>query len=250
MRYFNGHEFEFKRINPSLIVIDIYQRKTDDKRVDEIIKDFDGDVFNEPKVSFRDGKFYCFNGQHTVAVWRKMFGDEPILCKVYKGMTWVDECEEFIKQNGHARLPKMTDILRAARIEEREDVMLMISGAEMFGFEVGFDKTKKNNKIVAVAALHKASYKLGKEKYIEMLGVIKNAWNGDSDSLSVGIIGAMRQLFMRHYGEFDSGELAKNLSKVRPVDLLRNGRGRRDGVMFEIIKVYNKGRRMNKIKVD
>lgn len=250
MRYFNGHEFEFKRINPSLIVVDSYQRKIDLKRIDRIIKNFDGDVLNEPKVSFRDGKFYVFDGQHTITVWRKMFGDEPILCKIFKGMTWVDECEEFIKQNGDAHMPTMNEIFHAKYEEKREDVMQMIAGAEVAGFEVGFDTNKKDNRIVAVTALYKAWDRLGQEKYVEMMRMIKAAWNGDKDSIRTGIITAITKLFQLHYSEFDSKAMANSLARVRPIDLIRNGKMYRDGVLMEIIKTYNMGRKTNKIKVD
>lgn len=249
MRYFNGHEFEFKRINPSLIECDIYQRALDVPRVDKIIKEFDGDVFNEPKVSFRDGKFYCFNGQHSVAVWRKMFGEEPILCKVFKNMTWMDECEEFIKQNGHSKMPTMSVILRAAYLEEREDVMQMVKGAESAGFKVGFNLNKTSGKIVATSALYKACRKLGVERYVEMLTVIKKAWNNDSNSTTSSIISALTSLFQRYYGVFDKTELADDLSCVRPIDLIRNGRGVHDGVMKEIIKVYNRRRKSKRIEI-
>lgn len=249
MKYFRGHEFEFKLIRPSMIVKDIYQRKIDAGRVDKIIKEFDGDIFNEPKVSYRDGKYWVFDGQNSLAVWRKMFGDEkPILCKVYKGMTWVDECEAFIKQNGLAKVVNMRDMLRAAALEKREDVVAMIRGAEEAGFIVDFNLSKGPGRIVATTALYKAHAKLGYAKYVEMLGVIKSAWNGDIDSIRQNMIGAVTEIFEKNYGEFSARELAKSLSKVRPVDIIRDGNGSKAGIKKQIVKIYNKKRRTNKIK--
>ena len=103
MKYANGHEFEMRQLRPSQIRCDpLYQRELDIRRVDKIVKEFNGDTFNEPKVSYRDGVYWVFDGQHTIAAWRKYHNgeDKLINCKVFKGMTWIDECEAFIRQNG------------------------------------------------------------------------------------------------------------------------------------------------------
>ena len=42
---------------------------------------------NEPKVSFRNGRYYVMDGQHTIEGCILINGGEnrPILCKVYNG---------------------------------------------------------------------------------------------------------------------------------------------------------------------
>ena len=68
MRYPNGHEFEYRYLRPSQIQVDpLYQRRLRPAVVDNIVKEFNGDTFNEPKVSNRDGKYWVFDGQHTLA---------------------------------------------------------------------------------------------------------------------------------------------------------------------------------------
>ena len=58
----------------------------------------------EPKVSFRDGKYYVVNGQHTIEgrILRNGGEDLPILCKVYTGLTMEQEALLFAEQNGHS----------------------------------------------------------------------------------------------------------------------------------------------------
>ena len=71
MSYPKGHEFEMKALYPSQIKYDpLYQRELDGKRAKKIADEFDGDLFNEPKVSYRDGAYWCFNGQHSIAAWK------------------------------------------------------------------------------------------------------------------------------------------------------------------------------------
>ena len=57
MKIPDGHEFEYKQIRPCMINVDrTYQRDLDQNRVARIVKAFNPDVFNEPKVSYRNGQ--------------------------------------------------------------------------------------------------------------------------------------------------------------------------------------------------
>ena len=73
-----------------------YQRDQKLRQIKDISKDFDERVANEPKVSYRDGRYFVFDGQHTIAARVHRNGGDPlpILCKVYFGMT---EKEEALK---------------------------------------------------------------------------------------------------------------------------------------------------------
>ena len=81
-----------------------YQRPLRSERVKLIVKSFDERIANEPKVSFRDGKYYVFDGQHTIDARKVMNGgkDLPILCKVYMGMNEEEEALLFAKQTGES----------------------------------------------------------------------------------------------------------------------------------------------------
>ena len=45
---------------------ELYQRGIQRKRVELIAKDFNEYTANEPKVSFRNGRYYVTDGQHTI----------------------------------------------------------------------------------------------------------------------------------------------------------------------------------------
>lgn len=62
-----------------------YQRKIDKKKIDRIVANFDEHIANEPKLSFRNGEFFVFDGQHTIAARKRLNGDKDlfVLCKVY-----------------------------------------------------------------------------------------------------------------------------------------------------------------------
>ena len=82
---------------------EIYQRGVERKRVELIAKDFNEYIVNEPKVSFRNGRYYVMDGQHTIEGCILLNGgeDRPILCKVYTGLTMEQEALLFAEQNGH-----------------------------------------------------------------------------------------------------------------------------------------------------
>ena len=83
---------------------ELYQRGIQRKRVELIAKDFNEYTANEPKVSFRNGRYYVTDGQHTIEarILRNGGKDLPILCKIYTGLTMQQEALFFAEQNGHA----------------------------------------------------------------------------------------------------------------------------------------------------
>lgn len=90
-----------------------YQRELILDEVLSISKNFNECIANEPKVSFRDGRYFIFDGQHTVAarVHRNGGNPLPILCKVYFGLTEKEEARLFAAQTGFS-----TDLGAGAKI--------------------------------------------------------------------------------------------------------------------------------------
>lgn len=252
MCYPRGHEFEFKWLYPSQVKFDpLYQRELETKRVDKIAKAFCGDLFSEPKVSWRDGAFWCFDGQHRIAVWKKIHNNEDklIYCKVFRGMTWSDECEAFVAQNGLSKDPTTTQKLRAQFNVGAKDVVDMVKKAEQCGFIVDFRAIQHPRRIYAVSALYRAYKSLTPETYLEMLNVIKDAWDGDRDALSAQILTGMAAIFRVFYGSFKCSDLAASMRKTSPKAIIRNGKesGKRNAYACEILKIYNVKRSKNRL---
>ena len=91
------NEFTYKVMDLNTAQLEIpretYQRELSPDRVRRIVKAFDERIANEPKVSYRGGHYYVFDGQHTIAA-RKLRNDNQDLkvrCKVYFGMSDKDE---------------------------------------------------------------------------------------------------------------------------------------------------------------
>lgn len=249
MKYPKGHEFEYRDLRPSQISVDpLYQRPLDQRRVAQIVREFDGDLFNEPKVSYRDGKLWVFNGQHSIAAWRALHDGEDKLvhCKVFKGMTWLEECDAFMKQNGISRDPTTNEKLRAAYNSKAPDVVDMVEKATLCGFICDFVISKTPTRIVCTNTLYRAYKTIGADAFLDMLTAIKEAWFGDIDAVSNQIISGMTVFYKSYFGNFDHAELVKSLKRVAPAEIIRNGKHyphRTNTYAREIVRAYNVKRR-------
>ena len=68
-------KFDYQMVNSALLIpCAEYQRVLHVEKVAHIAENFSEYVANEPKVSFRDGRFYIFDGQNTVEARRTCNG--------------------------------------------------------------------------------------------------------------------------------------------------------------------------------
>lgn len=98
-------KFAYQMVNSALLIpCAEYQRVLHVEKVAHIAENFSEYVANEPKVSFRDGRFYIFDGQNTVEARRTCNGgmELPIRCKVFYGLTKEDEATLFAIRTGNA----------------------------------------------------------------------------------------------------------------------------------------------------
>ena len=127
-----------------LEIPDAYQRKLNTERVAKIVAGFNERIANEPKVSFRDGHYYVFDGQHTIVARKHMNGnnDLPILCKVYYGMTEAEEALLFAMQTGYSAALTPSARLRANLRGEDKASGEFYAATEEAGLHVGFARRR------------------------------------------------------------------------------------------------------------
>ena len=77
-----------------------YQRDIDQKEVAYIVSNFNPHKFGIIKVSFRDGKYYVYDGQHRIAAFKVLNGNQDgfVKCEVHYGLTYEDEAKYFAEQ--------------------------------------------------------------------------------------------------------------------------------------------------------
>ena len=248
---------EYRKLSTKDLCIDtMYQRDLDRKRIDRIVKNYDPCLVNAVKVSYRDGRYYIFDGQHTATVEKivKGGGEDTIVdCKIFHGLTRLDEMELFVAQNGESAVVNINAKLKALYNFGDKDVVGMVQAAQCAGVRVDFTKSQAMNKVTALSTLLKAYMHLPREQYIDMLSTISAAWGGVPDSFCREILLGMEKFYSTYYGEFRSKLLAKSLSKVSPVQIPREGRALGAATLTAsvyariILRLYNSGRSVNKL---
>lgn len=245
--------YKFENLNTADILTDErYQRTINEARIGRIVKKFDPRLMNPPKVSFRDGKYYVFDGQHTIAAFKiHNGGDAVILCKVYYGLTFEDEARLFVQQNGESGAVRACDKLRALYNSGDADVCEMVKYANDAGFKIQWHGgSPGKNCIVAVSALYSAYKKLGALTFSIMLHDMAAIWEGDADSMRGEIVKGMTRFYSVYAGAFDNAYLIKALRTVSPNAIIRDGKASvmnvSGGAPYAraILKQYNRRRRV------
>ena len=141
---FNDKKYKELRIESTQLEIprNTYQRELNTDRVHKIVKQFDERVANEPKVSYRDGRYYVFDGQHTIAARVERNGGKPlmILCKVYYGLTEKDEARLFAEQTGFSADLGAGARIRALVFAEDELACSFIKATEAAGARIDYSQ--------------------------------------------------------------------------------------------------------------
>jgi hypothetical protein len=241
--------YEEVDINSSELVIprDLYQRVQNNKRVRDIVEHFDERVANEPKVSARDGKYFVFDGQHTIAARKLLNGgqDLPILCKVYTGLTAEDEAFLFAQQTGFSAKVYSGAKIRALVFAGDPDATSFAAATEKAGFSLSFNQSRGQNHIGCVSAAYGEFKSVGAEIYMEALRVIGAAWGGHKDSLRAETVQGMAEFIKLYHDEYNPKRLVSRCRRVDPLHIFRSAMAAGDSLpapqkyIFEVWKIYN-----------
>ena len=177
--------FTYQFVNSALLFPCMeYQRLLRTEKVASIAENFSEYVANEPKVSFRDGRFYIFDGQNTVEARRTCNGgmELPIRCKVFYGLTKEDEATLFAIQIGNATCLTAGERLRANLVAENPDALYFVGITSNAGVEFAYDGIRAPWKIYCIETAYELYKQYGCERYVEMLHIINEAWKGNVDS--------------------------------------------------------------------
>ena len=130
---FAQRPYEEKVINSAFLEIPAeYQRKLNIPNVEKMSAEFTELIANPPKVSYRDGHYFVFDGQHTIVTRRAMNGgqDLPIICKVYEGLTEEEEAMLFSRQTGVSTPLTAGAELRAALVGKDPESLAFVKATE------------------------------------------------------------------------------------------------------------------------
>ena len=106
----------------------------------------------DPKVSFRDGRYYVFDGQNTVEARRACNGgkDLPIRCKVFLGLSKEGEAMLFALQTGISTCLTAGERLRANLVARNPDAIHFVRATVDTGVEFAYDGIRASWKIYCI----------------------------------------------------------------------------------------------------
>ena len=250
--------YEYKQISTKDLMVDeLYQRDVDPKRIARMVRKYDPCLVNAIKVSYRDGRYYIFDGRHTSILEKTVRGkgrDVTVDCKVFSGLSRLDEMELFVEQNGESAAVSAAAKMKALYHFGDKDIVGMVQDAQCVGVRVDFTKNIATNKITAYSTLLKAYLKMPREQYMDMLSVLKASWGGIPESFCREMILGMGKFFETYYGQFSSKDLIKSMGKIMPMQIVREGKSIGAASLTSsvyariILRTYNNGRSSRRLE--
>ena len=226
-----------------------YQRNFNVNRAKKIADEFDERIANEPKVSFRDGRYFVFDGQHTVAARKFLNGGEdlPIKCKVYFDMTEQQEALLFAQQTG-ASAPLSAGAKLRAEIHGEDPFALAFKAAtESVGLQLDYDQERGEMRIGCIQTARNAYATIGEDRYKEATQILATVWNGDPDSFRAENVVAITRFVDLYHEEYNPKRLIEQLRKVDPLAIYRAGQATGLALagykkyLYQVWQLYNGG---------
>lgn len=232
-----------------------YQRNLNANRVKRIAAEFDERIANAPKVSYRDGHYYVFDGQHTIAA-RKLLNnncDLNIVCKVYSGLTKQQEALLFAQQTGVSAPLTAGAKMRAKICGGDPEAIAFLNATNRAGFGLSFAQSHAKWKIACIATAFAEYRKHGERIYTDALRVLAEAWEGDIDSLRAEVLQGVTQFVALYDHEYDPIRLIRQLQRTSPVAIYRSGQAMTgpnyQKYMLQILKAYNGSSRTKSLPI-
>jgi len=231
-----------------------YQRDVDQKRVSYIVTNYDPHKFGIIKVSFRDGNYYVYDGQHRIAAFKVLNDDQDgfVKCEVHYGLTYEDEAKYFAEQYLGSKNVSIVYRWRALYEAKEEPVYSIVDSVRAIGIDVKFTKSKAANRIIAFKQLNDMWVKLGAEKTLQILSLLKQVWETDENAFDGNIILGMREFFYVYMDEIREDTFIKQMRKVLPATIVVEGKKdtiSKNGLNYAkvIWLKYNNGLKMRRL---
>jgi len=232
-----------------------YQKDLNIDRVKRIVEKFDIHRMRPIEVSFRDGKYWVFDGQHRANAYYLM-GLTEIPAVIHHGLTYQDEAYLFARQQEDVGAVNTNHKWNALVEAKDPETMEIIKLCKDWGFAV-LQHNNKGNNIKCVKTLRDIYREFGPERVGTILMCIKNAWMYLDHSTDVAIIGGIARLARTYSDKFDFNRLTEVLSWTTPKIILRDMesehhavRGESRRAAYQIASLYNKGIKNSRNRLD
>ena len=245
-----GYEYTF--LTSSVLETDpSYQRRMNAAQVERIVAEFNPLLVNAVKVSNRNGRFFVFDGAHTLAALRHIHEGKPFMveCKVFFGMTYQEEAELFALQTGTSRTVSYDYKLRAKLAAETPKEMAFLEATEAAGLQLSDVQRSSTRYVIAAKATAQRIFEnYGADLYTDMLRLIVETWDAVEWSLIKPVLNGCA-MFLNAFGDaykrdrFIRKLAYTNADELAAIARRQNVKDQPRQYAMAILELYNKGGR-------
>ena len=200
-----------------------YQRNINTAFVQKIVSEFDPNKVDPVHVSYRDGKYYIIDGQHTVAALEIANGNKPVdvICIVHKGMTYTDEASYYVEQYEKKHRHTYNE-MTMARYEAGEKLPCEIAlKVKNVGGRLPYDKSAKTGMKIGAVKKVTTLYQKDSDHTILAIKCLVDAYKGRENTIPADIIAGTMEFLRLYDNQVLTSRLVEALSKYTP-QLLTN----------------------------
>lgn len=229
------------------IKIGAYQKRLSMDRVRKIVDNFDINRMRPIDVSYRDGEYWCFDGQHRINVYQ-LKGWRSIPAIIHYGLTYEDEAFLFARQQENVGAVNVNHKWNALVEAKDPETLEIVKICNDWGFEV-LARTHKGHNIKCVKLLRDFYRDLGDTALATTLYTIGTAWDYMPHSVDNAILGGMYIIIKTYRDDgLSFKRLGEKLAETTPKLILRDMedkfhsiRGEQRRAAYQILALYNKG---------
>lgn len=230
-------------------------------KVNKIKREYDPSQVSPVIVSFRDGKYYIVDGQHTALAIYELNGEDGttlIYCDVREGLTYQQEAQLFYDFNTNKRPPSAADKIWALVCAGEPSAVAFKDLIERCGYTFG---RKSANTISPVATCWKIyNSPAGADRLENILTLMHDTWPNSTSAVNITIIDGMN-LFLKYNGlDFDRDRFVKAFSTIDYKTIVNDAKAFYKSMSdraytmpvcayLMIGRKYNNGLRTNRIKL-
>lgn len=225
-----------------------FQRKIKDNIVREIADNFQMSKYTYPCVArAENGKYIVWDGQHRVAALRLLYSEESTIEVYLDDIGYEQAAREFAEQD--ERKQSVTTVQKFKALVEANDSVSVEVNNIVTSLGLAFGQGAPVVKIGAVKDTVSAYEKLGKQRFENMLIVMRDGLPQDDNMWKSVMIKAMTKFFETYVGNnIDNAHLKEALSKFYLQDELKTAisvspKDKISGLVYCIARSYNKNKR-------
>jgi len=190
-------------------------------QVNKIKREYDPQQVEPVLVSFRGGKYYVMNGQHTSLAIYELNGEDGatlIYCDVREGLTAEQEADLFLKYNTNKRPLSKGDIIWASVCAGDTKAIAFKDLIERCGYKFGRKSATTIGPIGVCWDIFKE--RAGVARLENILTLIHDTWPSNTAAVHGKIVRGLDLFFKYHEYEFDREHFVKVFARINYKDLV------------------------------